>query len=42
MLTNCLRSELKYEIKFISIHPVKMKIDIAQIDADVEPENDCN
>ena len=38
MLTNCLRTEFKDEIKFISIHPGKMKTDIAQVDADIEPK----
>jgi len=38
MLTNCLRVEFKQRIKFVSIHPGKMKTDIAQIDADVKPE----
>lgn len=37
MLTNCLRSEFRNRIKFISIHPGKMKTDIAQVDADTEP-----
>lgn len=37
MLTNFLRSEFMGEIKFISIHPGKMKTKIAQIDADTEP-----
>tara|TARA_B110000093_G_C12789523_1_gene334067 strand:+ start:19 stop:717 length:699 start_codon:yes stop_codon:yes gene_type:complete len=38
MLTNCLRTEFKEKIKFVSIHPGKMKTDIAQVDADIEPE----
>lgn len=38
MLTNCLRKEFKGKIKFLSIHPGKMKTGIAQIDADVNPE----
>jgi NAD(P)-dependent dehydrogenase (short-subunit alcohol dehydrogenase family) len=38
MLTLCLRKEFKENIKFISIHPGKMKTDIAQIDADIEPK----
>jgi len=38
MLTNCLRAEFKDKIKFISLHPGKMKTGIAQIDADVEPK----
>ena len=42
MLTNCLRSEFKDKIEFISIHPGKMKTDIAQTDADVEPEMIAN
>lgn len=37
MLTNCLRKEFKGRIRFISIHPGKMKTDIAQVDADIEP-----
>ncbi len=37
MLTNCIRSEFKNRIEVISIHPGKMKTEIAQIDADVEP-----
>jgi short-subunit dehydrogenase len=38
MLTNCLRTEFKDKIKFLSIHPGKMKTDIAQVDANVEPK----
>ncbi|MEL6812789.1 MAG: SDR family NAD(P)-dependent oxidoreductase [Bacteroidota bacterium] len=38
MLTNCLRDEFRGRIKFISLHPGKMKTQIAQIDADTEPE----
>ncbi len=38
MLTNCLRKEFRNHIRFISLHPGKMKTDIAQIDADSEPE----
>lgn len=38
MLTNCLRAEFTNEITFVSIHPGKMKTDIAQVDADVEPK----
>lgn len=38
MLTNCLRNEFKGEVKFISIHPGKMKTAIAQVDADLEPQ----
>ena len=38
MLTNCLRTEFKDKIKFVSIHPGKMKTEIAQVDADIEPE----
>ncbi|MEO1051443.1 MAG: SDR family NAD(P)-dependent oxidoreductase [Bacteroidota bacterium] len=38
MLTNCLRKEFKNSIKFISLHPGKMKTDIAQTDADTEPQ----
>lgn len=37
MLTNCLRKEFRDKVRFISIHPGKMKTDIAQIDADIEP-----
>ncbi len=37
MLTNCLRNEFKDKIKFVSIHPGKMRTDIAQVDADIEP-----
>ena len=38
MLTNCLRTEFKDEVKFVSLHPGKMKTDIAQVDADIEPK----
>lgn len=38
MLTNCLRNEFKDKVKFLSIHPGKMKTEIAQTDADVEPK----
>jgi len=38
MLTNCLRIEFSDKIKFISLHPGKMKTDIASIDADILPE----
>lgn len=38
MLTNCLRKEFNDEIKFISLHPGKMKTGIAQVDADINPE----
>ena len=37
MLTSCLRTEFKNKIKFISLHPGKMKTDIASKDADIEP-----
>ncbi len=37
MLTNCLRSEFNQAIQFISLHPGKMKTDIAQVDANLEP-----
>lgn len=37
MLTNCLRLEFKNKIEVISIHPGKMKTEIAQSDADIEP-----
>ncbi|MGB0428935.1 MAG: SDR family NAD(P)-dependent oxidoreductase [Bacteroidia bacterium] len=42
MLTNCLRKEFKGEIKFVSIHPGKMKTEIAQVDADIEPREVAN
>ena len=38
MLTNCLRSEFKGSIQFISLHPGKMKTEIASKDADSEPK----
>lgn len=37
MLTNCMRLEFKDRIEIISIHPGKMKTEIAQSDADLEP-----
>lgn len=37
MLTSCLRKEFKNNIKFVSLHPGKMKTDIASKDADIEP-----
>jgi short-subunit dehydrogenase len=37
MLTNCLRKEFNNEMRFLSLHPGKMKTSIAQIDADIEP-----
>ena len=37
MLTNCIRAEFKDRIEVISIHPGKMKTEIAHTDADVEP-----
>ena len=37
MLTNCLRSEFKDSIQFISLHPGRMKTEIAPTDADLEP-----
>ena len=37
MLTNCLRKEFRDKIRFIGIHPGKMKTEIAQIDADIDP-----
>lgn len=37
MLTNCLRVEFKDQIDVISIHPGKMKTEIASEDADLEP-----
>jgi len=37
MLTNCFRLEFGGKVKFISIHPGKMKTEIAQVDADMEP-----
>jgi short-subunit dehydrogenase len=39
MLTACLRKEFNGQIKFLSIHPGKMKTAIAQVDADVEPQD---
>ena len=42
MLTNCLRLEFKDKIQFISIHPGKMKTEIAQTDADIEPSEIAN
>ncbi len=36
MLTNCLRAEFKDRIKFISLHPGRMKTEIAAKDADIE------
>jgi len=42
MLTNCLRKEFNNEIKFLSLHPGKMKTDIAQVDADIEPKEIAN
>ncbi len=38
MLTNCLRKEFKDNIMFVSLHPGKMKTDMASKDADIEPE----
>lgn len=38
MLTNCLRSEFKDRIQFLSIHPGRMKTEIAHTDADLEPK----
>ena len=37
MLTNCLRVEFKDRIKVISIHPGKMKTEIATSDANLKP-----
>ena len=37
MLTNCFRAEFKGKIQFLSIHPGRMKTEIAHSDADVEP-----
>lgn len=37
MLTNCIRIEFKDRIEVISIHPGKMKTEIASKDADLEP-----
>jgi short-subunit dehydrogenase len=42
MLTNCLRSEFNQAIQFISLHPGKMKTDIAQVDANLEPVEVAN
>ena len=36
MLTNCFKNEFNGSIKFISVHPGKMKTEIASEDADVE------
>ncbi len=38
MLTVSLRAEFKDKIQFISLHPGKMKTEIAQTDADIEPK----
>jgi len=37
MLTNCIRLEFKDRIEVISMHPGKMKTEIAQSDADTDP-----
>ena len=37
MLTNCLREEFQGKVKFIALHPGKLKTDIAQPNADLEP-----
>ena len=37
MLTNCIRTEFKDRIEVVSVHPGKMKTEIAQTDADIEP-----
>ncbi len=37
MLTNCIRLEFKDRIEVISIHPGKMKTEIAQTDANITP-----
>lgn len=38
MLTNCLRAEFNDKVKFIALHPGKLKTEIAQPNADIEPE----
>ncbi len=38
MLTICLRNEFEKNIKFISLHPGKMKTDTAHTDADIDPD----
>lgn len=38
MLTNCLRNEFDGRIKFISLNPGKMKTQISQTDANLEPQ----
>lgn len=42
MLTNCLRVEFKDRIKVISIHPGKMKTEIATSDANLDPSEVAN
>jgi len=42
MLTVSLRSEFKDKIRFVSLHPGKMKTEIASKDADVEPLDVAN
>ena len=37
MLTNCLKNEFDGRIQFISLHPGKMKTEIAQEDANLDP-----
>jgi short-subunit dehydrogenase len=37
MLTNCMRNEFGEKIKFISLHPGKLKTGIGQVDADISP-----
>jgi hypothetical protein len=38
MLTNCLRSEFRNEIKFYSIHPGRLITELSQTDADLTVE----
>lgn len=42
MLTACLRSEFKGKVRFISLHPGRMKTEIASMDADMEPIDVAN
>ena len=39
MLTNCFRNEFKGKIKCISLHPGKLKTQLAQSDADTHPRD---
>ena len=38
MLTNCMKAEMGQEVTFVSLHPGRMKTDIAQTDADLDPQ----